>query len=148
MTRTRPTVLVAGTPDAIETVELLVGEDVHVISARSIDQAMGYLQRRVDLVVCNLRFDESRVFEFLQAVASLPPARRPPVVCCRIRPLSPRLRAGAELALEALGVEGFIDLDRLQRRHGPGLGQQMFRVALLSRLAARAGQPNVRSLQE
>lgn len=141
MTHARPRILVAGTPDAIETVDVLVGGDVRVIPVASIDDARRHLNRGVDLVICNLRFDESRVFEFLQAVNSLPAARRPPVVCCRMRPLSPRVRHAVELALEAMGGVDFFDLDRMRRQHGIERAHEMFRAALLSHLPVRVDPP-------
>jgi hypothetical protein len=84
----------------------------------------------------NVRFDESRMFEFLHALEGIPAARGVPIACCRLgpRPLAPRTRAAAELALQALGVDSFVDVALLRKQHGAPLAEETVRTTLIAHL--------------
>lgn len=60
--------LIAGTQQAIEVLQGVLGRDFEVLSATSIHEALYLLVPRVDLILCNVRFDDSRMFEFLHAL--------------------------------------------------------------------------------
>ena len=89
----------------------------------------------VELVLCNVRFDDSRMFDFLGALNAMPKAG-PPVICCRVEraPMSAGARRGIELALEALGVLAFLDLYELESRDGPTAALTALRQAVITRL--------------
>jgi hypothetical protein len=131
----RPRVLVAGSDDAIEMVRGLIGADVELSVARSVEEACAQLGA-VDLVICNLRFHESRLFDFLRLVVRRPRARRVPVICCRNR-LSWYGERSVRLALRELGVDAFVDVALLERRAGRPAAAQALRSAVLSRLRQR-----------
>ena len=80
----RPRVLVAGTYDAIDALSQALGGEADLVAARSVKEALAELQRgSFDTIVCSVRFDESRMFEFLQAVMQHPHARPPRIVAFR-----------------------------------------------------------------
>ena len=55
----KPKLLVAGTPTAIKTVEQLLGAGVDYLPAKSMDDAVHGFEMHPDMIVCNVRFDES-----------------------------------------------------------------------------------------
>jgi response regulator RpfG family c-di-GMP phosphodiesterase len=136
MNPARPRVLIAGTPEALETLKALLSDEVDIVAARSVREAVGLLDSGVHLVICNIRFDESRMFDFLHEVQRKS-ERGPslPVVCCRTHgdPLPSAAKRAIELALEALGVGSFVDLAQLQSEHGES-AHAIFRAMVLARL--------------
>jgi response regulator RpfG family c-di-GMP phosphodiesterase len=132
----KPRVLVAGTREAVRTLRGLLAEDAELIAAYSTDDALALLERRPDLVVCNVRFDESRMFDFLQAVRARSPAL--PIVCCRVSvtELRDSVHHAIEMALDALGIETFVDCAPLYRERGEAGAADALRRAILTRPAA------------
>jgi len=139
--RPRPRVLIAGTQQAIDVLREALGRDFELLSATSIHEALYLLDPRVDLILCNVRFDDSRMFEFLHALQSTPAGRGVPVICCRLQsdPLTPRVRRAIEYALEALGITTFIDRPLLLERHPPAVIDEMLRQLVIDQVTgARA----------
>lgn len=137
MTDAKPRVLVAGTELAISTCERLLDEQAQVIPARSVPEALERLDPAPDLIISSVRFDESRMFDFLQEVRSRCQA---PVLCCRIvsKPLSPAMYQSIETAAKALGVKAFFDLDSEIRAHGAAEAEQRLHRLIHTHLPVRA----------
>ena len=130
----RPRVLVAGTADAIEALAYALGDAVEIVPAESVKQALACLDAGpIDTIACNVRFDESRMFEFLQAVMERRPAGGIRIVAFRIdqRPLSTSIRNAIQSALEALGVERFIDMAQVRARYGEAVALETLRKIVL-----------------
>ena len=136
----RPRVLVAGTRLGIASVREVLGEEADLVGAQSVADALAEVERGVALIICNVRFDDSRMFDFLGALGQRPAARGVPVICCRVRhrPLSAGARRAIALALEALGVAEFVDMQSIEEEHGADAARAALRHAVLSRLASRA----------
>lgn len=132
----RPRVLVAGTRQGIASVREVLGEAIEMVGAQSVAEALREADKGVDLIICNIRFDDSRMFDFLGALAERPAARGVPVICCRVlhRPLSAGARRAIALALEALGVAEFVDMQAIEEEQGSDAAQEALRRAALSRL--------------
>jgi hypothetical protein len=132
----RRRVLVAGTQEVIDTAQALFGGEAELLSASSVAEALKQAEAGIDLVLCNVRFDDSRMFDFLGALNAMPPARQLPVICCRMQrtPLSGGARRGIELALEALGVVAFVDMYELEQQHGAAAAQAALRDLVLTHL--------------
>jgi response regulator RpfG family c-di-GMP phosphodiesterase len=133
----RRRVLVAGTQEVVDAARTVLGGELELAAAYSVAEALREVQGGVDLVLCNVRFDDSRMFDFLGALNAMPPSRRVPVICCRVAraPLSGGSRRGIELALEALGVAAFLDMHELEQRDGLAAAQAALREAVMARLA-------------
>jgi CheY-like chemotaxis protein len=132
--RTRPRILIAGTREAIETLSALLEGHADVVAARSTPEALGHFDAgRFDTVACSVRFDESRMFDFLQALHERPAGRRARIVCFRVAAdqLTPSTRAAIAQALEALGVPVFLDMPQLAARHGPEVAQEILRQIVI-----------------
>lgn len=129
-------VLVAGTQDVVDAARAALGEDLELAAAYSVAEALKHVEGGVDLVLCNVRFDDSRMFDFLGALNAMPRSRRLPVVCCRVArsPVSAGARRGIELALEALGVIAFLDMHELESREGAEAARAALRAAVMSHL--------------
>jgi hypothetical protein len=128
-------VLVAGTQDVVDAARAALGGELELAAAYSVAEALKQVEGGVDLVLCNVRFDDSRMFDFLGALNAMP--RRLPVVCCRVArsPVSAGARRGIELALEALGVVAFLDMHELEARDGPEAARAALRAAVMSQLS-------------
>jgi response regulator RpfG family c-di-GMP phosphodiesterase len=136
----RPRVLVAGTQDAIEMVSEVLRDHADVVAARSMPEALRLLgEARFDSVACNVRFDESRMLEFLQLMREMPAARELRVICFRAvgADLSRSTRNAIAAALDALGVGTFLDLPRMRSEYGEGVASEILRQLILSDPGAR-----------
>ncbi len=131
-----PRVLVAGTRLGIDLVCEVLAEDAELVGAQSVLEALAEVDRGVELIICNVRFDDSRMFDFLGALGGRASARGVPVICCRVlhRPLSVGARRAIALALEALGVAEFVDVQAIEEEQGSDAARQALRRAALSRL--------------
>ena len=129
-------VLVAGTQDAVDTARAALGGELELAAAYSVTEALKEVEGGVELVLCNVRFDDSRMFDFLGALNAMPHTRRLPVVCCRVArtPVSAGARRGIELALEALGVLAFLDMHEVETRDGLEAAQAALRATVLAHL--------------
>ena len=129
-------VLVAGTQDVVDAARAALGDVLELSTAYSVAEALNEVRGGIDLVLCNVRFDDSRMFDFLGALNAMPGAERVPVICCRVerRSMSAGARRGIELALEALGVVRFLDMHELEQRVGPAGAHAALREAVMSHL--------------
>ena len=129
----RPRVLVAGTSHTIEAVAEAVGDAGEILPARSVEEALLRLHEHVEIVVCDVRFDDSRMFDFLQKLKERPPDPECRVVCVRTSGarLSPNLRKAIAQALEALGVEVFVDLQEVALDRGKEAARETLRRIVL-----------------
>jgi DNA-binding NtrC family response regulator len=123
---------VAGTDDAIEALARALAGGAEVIEARSLKEALAELDRGpFDTIACNVRFDESRMFEFLQSVME----RRLGVRLVAFRAddsaLTHSTRSAIRNALEALGVERFADLSQLRAEYGEDIALETLRKMVL-----------------
>jgi hypothetical protein len=136
----RPRVLLAGTAEAIEKFQALLGAEVEIIPARSVREALACADGDIDLILCNVRFDDSRMFDFLQALNKRPAARRAPVICCRVLLHTlPGVHHAVEMALEALGVAAFVDLAKLAQRDGAAAAEEKLREIVMAHLSRVTG---------
>ena len=131
-TRMRPRVLVAGTADAVEAVREALRDAAEVVDAYSVSEALArFDEDGFDTVACNVRFDESRMFEFLQAVMER--GRSVRVVSFRggDAPMSNSPRRSIRNALEALGVKRFVDLAQIRVQYGDAAARETLRKLIL-----------------
>lgn len=137
----RPRVLLACTAESADTLRrALAGLDAEITCTFSKEEAMARIARGVDLVVCSLRFDESRMLDFVAQIARERP--RLPMVCCKAMDsdLPGTSLDAAFTAAGELGAVAVINLPEIARRRGADLAERCLREAVASRLhgAARA----------
>lgn len=138
MSQSNAKVLVADIPEADEKIrECLPGHDLHFV--RTLGQAVRELCKDgYQLIVIGMHFDESRMFELLRYVRTLPHHNDVPVICVQVEEmmLSEAVLKNMEDAVKALGGTAFVDLRN---------GTHAFRphCDFLNRVAAQAAQrPN------
>lgn len=130
----KPRLLVAGTPSAIEAVQHLLGSEVDYLPARSMDDALHGFEAHPDMIVCNVRFDESRMLNLLQAAKDAPATRETPFLCLRLAPMPANWKKGIEVAVLALGAIAFVDLSSLEKDVGRVAAEKELRRIVMSHL--------------
>ncbi|HEX6321207.1 MAG TPA: hypothetical protein VFZ84_20260 [Burkholderiales bacterium] len=133
--RTKPRLLLAGTPSGLRVLCPLLDGEAELLTAETLPQATRLLGPDVDVILCTLRFDESRMFDFLRVAKRSAPDVA--FVCCRATPgtISERAIEAIALAARSAGAAGYLDLARLRGRYGVAAGDAKFRAILL-RLAS------------
>ena len=142
------TILVAAARPTIRVLQSVFGRDAKVISATRIQDALKIVAGGVDLIICSLQFDESRMFEFLAGVKANPKTRAIPFVSVRHLPsvLRPTAFKGIQFACKGYGAE-FIDLGALEAQYGSDEAQRRLRemvLALLRTNKTERGTPGAR----
>jgi hypothetical protein len=128
-----PRILIAGTSDAIDALSGVLQNDAELVAAHSVRDALDLFDPTIDVVVCNVRFDESRMFDFLLALRQKPGGEKVRVVSFRIEgtELSPRMRSSIRSALEALGVDTFVDVPSLSLQFDRQVALETLRQVVL-----------------
>ena len=100
----------------------------------TLEAALQGLEAHPDLIVCTLRFDDSRMLELAAEVAHRGDV---PWVCCRVGEgeLPEPSVAAAMIAAENLGAIACVDLPRLARECGMDEAIARFRAEVLSAFA-------------
>jgi hypothetical protein len=109
-------ILVADAPAAIPLHHRILAPRYEVRTVIDYTAACDLATRDVDLVVCGVHFDDSRMFEFFSTVRRM----GRPFICFRglTTPLLPGALHVIRLAGEVLGSAGFIDFVALGAEHG------------------------------
>jgi hypothetical protein len=133
-----PRILVAVTPEGFPVVARILGGVAQVRPVFSEAKAVELLEGGIDLVLCSLRFDESRMLDLVRdAMRSV---SHVPCICCRVMKseLAHDLMRGAFVAAGTLGAVGFIDLPELEQQLGREAAEERFRQMVLAQLPERA----------
>lgn len=114
----QPRVLLAATEESAPALQRALRGIARLVVAYSEDEAMRLMGPDVGFVVCTLRFDDSRMLEFLSHVAQSYPRAR--FICCRgaESDLPESALRAAGIAATHLGAIAFVDLPALRERHG------------------------------
>lgn len=105
-------ILVAGKPQAKEILCTALEPEFELIFCHNLEQAKLLLDEPVDLIICTVLFDGSRMFELLRYVKANPPTKSIPFVGARTTKGALPLYE-VETAMKAaklLGAEEFVDL--------------------------------------
>lgn len=107
---------------------------VEMLSSFTQEQAIDRIRNGVDVVLCSLRFDESRMLDLMSEVRHL--ASHPPVVCCRIldSDLPERSLQAAFTTAGYLGAVALVNLPDLARHQGEASAEAMLREAVAAHL--------------
>jgi hypothetical protein len=131
-------VLLASTPSADAILRHILAPLGEIVSAYTHEAAIEEIDAGVDLVVCSLRFDESRMLDLIAEVAARFP--RLPFICCRVQeselPES-SLRA-AFTAAGHLGAVAVVDLPRLVRAGGEDRAEAQLNACVREHLHGHA----------
>lgn len=102
--------MAAVTPPSLRILRPMIAGRCQVIPAYTMQVAMELVRDRIQLVVCSLHFDESRMFDLLSYMRIAVP--RLPVVCCCMMPtqLSEAAMHDLTVAARELGAVDFVDM--------------------------------------
>jgi CheY-like chemotaxis protein len=132
----KPKVLAALRPQGVVAVQRAVGQYVDPIGVYTYDDAIAALRSRqdIDLVICGVFFDETRMFDLLRTVRQEFPDI--PFVCCRVgeRELQPVSLEAVGIAAKSMGAADIISLPLLQPND---VADQEFRSFVLRHVRRR-----------
>jgi hypothetical protein len=133
-------ILVAGTADAVHTARVILGEGFDYRCACSLEEARTQLGPDVELVLCNLRFDDARMIDFLAALRDEGHGARLPVVCFHAHAweVSRSAREAVAQALQALDDACFVDLYAIARARGVAAAAAALRDAVGAAISGEA----------
>ena len=108
--------LIAAQSSAWAVLKAMLGDVADLFPAHTTADAFKILKReRIDLIICTIAFDESRMMEFLATVKRTISVGHIPFLCARVLPsivrdsLVPTIRDGCK----ALGAADLVDIARL-----------------------------------
>ncbi len=113
-----PKILLACTPVGHDIVQPAFAQRAELLSATTMAEALSLLNPDLDLIVCQMHFDDSRMFDLLRAAKQTAPDV--PFVACRLigsvlsRAMMEAMMVGAKHA----GAETFLDIEVMQQRYG------------------------------
>lgn len=128
-----PRILLASTLDGMVVLRrALAPLEARTTCAYSHDEALQQVDRGIDVVVCSLRFDESRMLDFVAEMGRAHPGL--PFVCCSVleSDLPAQSLRAAFTAAGHLGAVAVLDLPDLVRREGAELAERSLREAVLA----------------
>jgi hypothetical protein len=127
-------ILIADRPQGIETLHNVLGDSVELIAASSIDAAIRALAKPIDLVICGLHFDDSRMFDLLIYAHGNSHTCRIPFLIFRDLELELDriIFKSLEISAKSLGAAGFVDLFTLKKETGISSADEKFRQIIFS----------------
>jgi CheY-like chemotaxis protein len=112
----RQRALVASQPAAWARLQALLAPLLDTVHVQTSQDAFKTLQReRIDLIICTIAFEDSRMIEFLQGVRRTASAGSIPFVCCRALAsvLSDNMVEHMRAACLQAGAEALVDIAKL-----------------------------------
>ena len=137
----RHRVLIASQPEAWVVVKRMLGEVVDLVPVHTMAKAFQVLERdaaSIDLILCTIAFDESRMIEFLQVVKRQPTMRNVPFLGVRVLAsvLSDDSVGRVGTACKNCGAVDLLDLGRLD----DGAAKTALRAAVMQHGARRPAE--------
>jgi hypothetical protein len=83
-----------------------------------LEDAISRVCPEIDLILCNVAFDSSRMFDLLRAVRSREAGRTAPIIFFRLRPLSKASHHALELCAHEFERVSFVDLHEVAEKDG------------------------------
>lgn len=130
MLDTRARLLVCAIPETLEAAQDTLGHVYQCVYCLKASEAFEALNLRPRAIVCNLHFDEGRMFDFLWSVRRNPAAKPLPFVVLHTRDsMTPAMLRSVEAATAVVGIEAFLEvrrwLDELGKEDTQSLIQQV-----------------------
>ncbi|PMB48677.1 hypothetical protein CEN41_00630 [Fischerella thermalis CCMEE 5330] len=133
-------ILVADVRDGVKTLESVIGTSAKIIGTNTLNEAISLLKNDVDLIVCGIHFDESRMFDLLRIAKADPSLRDIPFLCFRDMnsALTLSILEGMQIACKAMGAVEFVDLFNLKSQFGIQQADEQFQQILMNLLTSSA----------
>jgi hypothetical protein len=129
-------ILIATRPQNQESISLKLSAEFDLVNCTSLKEAAAALDGNIHLIACGVHFGESEMYDFLKYAKMHPIGRSIPFLCVygSKNGLSPAIRRGIEIATNALGAEGFIDLTLWREQFGDEVAESKM-LALMKQFA-------------
>ncbi len=116
----KPKMLMALSPENIPVATSLFDSEYALTISTSMDHAKAMLNERFHLIAATACFDESSMFDLLRYCKANPALGSLPFIAMRLQgaELDNTTHQAIHIASQALGAEGFIDFNRLERTAG------------------------------
>ena len=134
-----PRLLICTLPEMLDAAIEGLAQHYDCLFALTLNDACAQLETTPDAILCNIHFDDGRLFEFVSYVRSLPDGRTVPFVVSQSRAtLTPSMIKGVETATKALGIEAFIEIFRWREEYGPEEADSRVRAVVEAVLARKS----------
>src|SRR3954471_2074614 len=99
-------ILAATPPESQAILARALGNAATLLPAVTIEEAFNVAAQGVDIIVCGIHFDDSRMFELLRAIKADPGLSKTPFVCVRLvgSNLAPAIVQSLEISCAVLGA--------------------------------------------
>lgn len=123
----------ADTPVGVAMLRGVFAGSFDVIPVHTLDAAVARLRGDLDLILCGLHFDDSRMFDLLRLAKATPATREIPFICYRDldTQLARPILEGMEIAAKANGALTFVDTFTLKQQAGTARADERFRAIVL-----------------
>jgi hypothetical protein len=112
--------LVCTVPEMLDTARKSLGNRYDCRFSLSVNDACSYLNAKPHAILCNVHFDDGRLFDFLLYVKAHPHGRTVPIIVSQSRPtLTPPMIKGIEAASRSIGIAAFIEIFEWTQAYGP-----------------------------
>src|ERR1041385_2980828 len=103
-------ILAALPPEGIAVLQRVLADDVVLLPAITMERALQLANQNVDMILCGVHFDDSRMFDLLREIKADSKLRQLPFICMRLigSNLAPALIQSLEISCQALGADKFI----------------------------------------
>lgn len=131
----KPRMLAADVPEGLKALCNIFAPQMEITCASSIEDAVRQLAD-IDVIVCGLHFDDSRMFDFLRIVKASPLTRAIPFVCYRDldSELAPTMLESLQIAIKALGGTAYVDVYIFKKVYGVDQADNQFRQVVMRQL--------------
>jgi hypothetical protein len=125
-------VLVAVRPGDLHIVSEAFGPEFDLIICHTLKDALANLSGNIGLIACGVRFDNGRMFEFLNAVKAHPETRALPfyLILGAGKGYSKAILQGIKSAATVMGVTEFTDLSGLETKLGKEDAYELLRAVI------------------
>lgn len=112
----QPRMLMALAPEYIPIATRLFDTEYAITVSTDLEHAKTLLSEKFDVIAATACFDESRMFDLLRYCKATPDLASIPFIALRLKTveLDNTAYQGIHIASQALGAEGFIDLQHLE----------------------------------
>lgn len=137
----------AATPEAIGRVHAAFGGHYLFTTTTTIAAIRWPAIANADLILCNLQFDEGKMFDLLRHAKSDPNMKSIPFLCLNSTDaLSPALIQSVEIASKAVGADAFVNIYAWRRQFGDAEAYRRLRAVMYD-LLQNADQSHTKAHQ-
>lgn len=130
--------LVCTVPEMFDTARKSLGHHYDCQFSLTVNDACTHLNAKPHAILCNVHFDDGRLFDFLLYVKAHPHGRTVPIIVSQSRStLTPLMMKGIEAASRTIGIDAFIEIFEWTQAYGLEESNMRVRATIDKILATR-----------